>query len=137
MDPSRTQLVALEHLHHLHPHALQRCTRGAQCKSLTVIRQQDRTFVTLAYPPDEYAKRERPSLAVEQEALKTEGRALSKALRGTCTSTGTLQARRQDRKGARAPTSPRCQPPQGPQPERRRLPQQHLAGRIIIPHSPG
>ena len=41
------------------------------------------TFATLAYAPGEYAEEEndRP-LAAEQEALKTESRALSKALRG-------------------------------------------------------
>ena len=49
------------------------------------------TFATLAYAPGEYAEEEndRP-LAVEQEALKTESRALSKALRGC---DGRFQAR--------------------------------------------
>jgi len=41
------------------------------------------TFATLAYAPGEYAEEENASpLAAEQEALKAEGRALSKALRG-------------------------------------------------------
>jgi len=73
------------------------------------------TFATLAYAPGEYAEEEndRP-LAAEQEALKTESRALSKALRG--------QARHEGEEGARAPASPRGQPPQGPQPSDHRAP---------------
>jgi putative transposase len=73
---------------------------------LTKLNWAVETFATLASAPDAYAEEEndRP-LAAEQEALKTEGRALSKALRSRrskrAPKTGKALARRHRRVASR------------------------------------